>query len=244
MDTLFILRFDIIIYYSVGGIGMKKIVKRIFVFFMIIVLLGAVSVYFINKDVKNLGNKYIMNKKEVPKCDAILVLGAYVKPNGQLCEMLEDRVKYGIDLYNAGKAPKLLLSGDHGTVNYDEVNAMKKVVEKNNIKEEDIFLDHAGFSTYDSIYRAKEIFKVKKVIIVTQDYHLKRAVFIARKLGLEAYGVSSDPRKYFGIERYEAREILARVKDFFNANYIKPKSKLLGDPIPITGDGTATHDKQ
>lgn len=223
---------------------MKKILIRIFIVLIIFILIGSLSIFLINRSVKIQGNKYIMNKKEIPKCDAILVLGAYVKPSGQLCDMLEDRVKCGIDLYNTGMAPKLLLSGDHGTVTYDEVNAMKKVVESKNIKEEDIFLDHAGFSTYDSLYRAKEVFKVKKIIIVTQDYHLKRAVYIARKLGLEAYGVNSDPRKYKGIEVYETREILARVKDYFNVNFINPKPKFLGTPIPINGDGKVTHDKQ
>lgn len=223
---------------------MKKIIIRISLVVIIFIFIGSISIFLIDRSVRIEGNKYIMNKEDVMQCDAILVLGAYVKPNGQLCEMLEDRVKCGIDLYETGKAPKLLLSGDHGTVNYDEVNAMKKVVESKNIKEEDIFLDHAGFSTYDSIYRAKYVFKVKKVIIVTQDYHLKRALYIARKLGLEAYGVNSDPRKYSGIEVYETREILARVKDYFNVNFIKPKSKFLGDTIPIQGDGRVTHDKQ
>lgn len=157
--------------------------------------------------------------------------------------MLEDRVAVGIDLYKNNKAKKLLFSGDHGQANYDEVNGMKKVAEKKGVKKEDIFLDHAGFSTYESMYRAKEIFKAKKIIIVTQQYHLMRAVYIARQLGLDAYGVNSDQRNYWGIDKYKTREIAARVKDYFNVNLIKPKPKHLGDTIPVSGNGIVTHDK-
>ncbi len=212
---------------------------------MVIALIGTAAIFFTDFRVRSESKKYIVNPKDVPEAEAILVLGgAYVKPNGELCDMLEDRVAVGIDLYKNNKAKKLLFSGDHGQVNYDEVNGMKKVAEKKGVKKEDIFLDHAGFSTYESMYRAKEIFKAKKVIIVTQQYHLMRAVYIARQLGLDAYGVSSDKRNYRGgIDKYKTREIAARVKDYFNVNLIKPKPKYLGDTIPVSGNGIVTHDK-
>ncbi|KAJ52655.1 vancomycin permeability regulator SanA [Clostridium tetanomorphum] len=222
---------------------MRNKIKRIVVFIIVIALMGITAISFIDFKVREKGKKYIVNPKDVPEAEAILVLGAYVKPDGNLCDMLQDRVEVGIDLYKNNKAKKLLFSGDHGQVNYDEVNAMKKVAEKKGVKEEDIFLDHAGFSTYESMYRAKEIFKAKKIIIVTQEYHLMRAVYIARQLGLDAYGVNSDPRNYWGISKYKTREIAARVKDYFNVNIIKSKPKYLGDAIPVNGNGIVTHDK-
>lgn len=222
---------------------MKNKTKKLVIFIIIIALIGAGVIFFIDHNVKSEAKKYIINPKDVPEAEAILVLGAYVKPNGKLCDMLEDRVTVGIDLYKNNKAKKLLFSGDHGQTNYDEVNAMKKVAEDNGVNKEDIFLDHAGFNTYESMYRAKEVFKAKKIIIVTQEYHLMRAVYIARQLGIDAYGVNSDPRNYLGITKYKTREIAARVKDFFNVNMIKPKPTYLGDAIPVSGKGTVTHDK-
>lgn len=210
---------------------------------IVIALIGIAAIFFIDFRIRSESKKYIVNPKDVSEAEVILVLGAYVKPNGNLCDMLEDRVAVGIDLYKNNKAKKMLFSGDHGRVNYDEVNGMKKVAEKKGVKKEDIFLDHAGFSTYESMYRAKEIFKAKKIIIVTQQYHLMRAVYIARQLGLDAYGVSSDKRNYRGIDKYKTREIAARVKDYFNVNLIKPKPKHLGDTIPVSGNGIVTHDK-
>jgi vancomycin permeability regulator SanA len=102
-------------------------------------------------------------------------------------------------------------------------------------------MDHAGFSTYESLYRARDIFKVKKVIIVTQKYHLSRALYVAQNLGLEAYGVASDPRQYAGQNYREIREVLARIKDFFYV-LAKPKPTFLGEAIPVSGNGDLTND--
>ena len=173
--------------------------------------------------------------------DCILVLGAGVwgdKPS----PMLEDRLLAGIDLYKRGVSSKIIMSGDHGRKDYDEVNIMKQYAINMGIESSDIFMDHAGFSTYDSIYRAKEIFKVKKIVIVTQEYHLPRALYIANKLGLEAYGVNSVPREYSGQFYRDLREILARNKDFVKVVF-KPKSTYLGDEININQDGDITNDK-
>ena len=134
------------------------------------------------------------------------------------------------------------MSGDHGQEEYDEVNIMKQYAIDNGIESSDIFMDHAGFSTYESIYRIKEIFNAKKVVIVTQKYHLHRALYIAEQLGIEAYGVNSDPRQYQGQLFREIREILARNKDFINC-IIKPKPTYLGETIPVSGDGNITNDK-
>ena len=112
--------------------------------------------------------------------------------------MLHDRLMRGVELYDVGAAPKLLMSGDHGHEEYDEVAAMKQFAIDAGIPSEDVFMDHAGFSTYESIYRAKEIYQADKILIVTQEYHLYRALYIADQLGVEAYGVSSDYHTYVG----------------------------------------------
>lgn len=176
--------------------------------------------------------------------DCIIILGAGLW-DGELSPLLEDRVLTGIELYKRGFSPKLLMSGDHGRVEYDEVNAMKAYAIKNDIPKDDIFLDHAGFSTYDSIYRAKHIFGAQRVLIVTQKYHLYRALHIADSLGLEACGVSSDRRPYTLYTNIynQTREFLARDKEFLKC-ILKPQSKYLGEKISLSGSAQQTDDKE
>lgn len=176
---------------------------------------------------------------ELQDVDCIMVLGCGVRDDSPT-PLLADRLQRGVEVYKAGASPKILMSGDHGQTDYDEVNVMKQYALDEGISEADIFMDHAGFSTYESMYRAKEIFGVDKMIIVTQKYHLSRAVFIANKLGIEAYGVASDYRTFGGQFGRDCREVLARVKDIFTV-IIKPKPTFLGEAIPISGDGTATN---
>jgi vancomycin permeability regulator SanA len=154
--------------------------------------------------------------------------------------MLEDRLLQGMALYNNTKT-KILVSGDHMNKGYDEVNVMKNYLINKNIPSEDIFMDHAGISTYDSIYRAKYIFNAKKIIIVTQEYHMYRSLYIAEKLDIEAYGVTSNPRKYRNQKIRDIREFLARTKDFFKATF-KFKSTYLGEKIPLNKSGDITND--
>jgi SanA protein len=118
---------------------------------------------------------------------------------------------------------------------------MKDYAVQAGVPSSDVFMDHAGFSTYDSMYRARDIFRARKIIIVTQRYHLYRALFIARALGLDAYGVSSDYQTYAGQSYREVREIAARDKAFAFCIF-KPAPSLLGDAVPISGDGDATDD--
>lgn len=178
---------------------------------------------------------------ELPDVDCILVLGCRVYEDGTPSHMLEDRLRRSVELYRAGAAPKLLMSGDHGQREYDEVGAMKQYALAEGVSSQDVFMDHAGFSTYESLYRAKEIFGVEKVIVVTQEYHLHRALQIARALGLEAYGVSADYRSYTGQLMRDIREIMARNKDVLSTIFL-PKSTYLGEKIPISGDGDVTND--
>ena len=175
--------------------------------------------------------------------DCIVVLGCQVRSDGTPSHMLEDRLKRSVALYDNGTAPKLLMSGDHGTKGYDEVDAMKRYAVEAGIPSEDVFMDHAGFSTYETVYRAKEIFGAKKIVIVTQKYHLYRAMYIAKAMGLEAYGVPADYREYSGQFARDIREVLARVKDF-GMTIFWPKPTYLGEAIPISGNGELTHDDQ
>ena len=220
---------------------MKKIFKILIVIAIIsIILVLSINFYVVgiakNKMIKD--NDYSLLKD----VDCILILGAGIwgdKPS----PMLQDRLDEGIKLYNEGIAPKIIMSGDHGREEYDEVNIMKEYAIEQGVPSEDIFMDHAGFSTYESIYRAKEIFDADNIVIVTQEYHLYRALYIADKLNINAYGVNSDPRKYSGQTFRELREILARNKDFINC-IIKPEPTYLGESIPVSGDGDITNDKQ
>ncbi len=177
--------------------------------------------------------------------DCIIVLGCKVQSDGTPSHMLNDRLEVGVDVYyelaEQGNGTKLLMSGDHGTEEYNEVYAMKQFAIAEGVESSEIFMDHAGFSTYESIYRAKEIFGADKIIIVTQEYHLYRALHIADALGVEAYGVSADLRSYAGQLKFSAREILARNKDFLTA-IIKPEPTYLGESISLEGSGDVTND--
>lgn len=173
--------------------------------------------------------------------DCILVLGAGVWANDVPSPILKDRLDKAIELSKLGLETTLLMSGDHGQVDYDEVNVMKAYAIDQGLNSEDIFMDHAGFSTYESLARAKYIFGVKKVIIVTQKQHLYRALYIAKALGLEAIGIPAQEIAYGGDFLRDIRESLARVKDVFTA-MIKPMP-VLGDFIPIEGNGDVTNDK-
>lgn len=143
-----------------------------------------------------------------PEC--IMVLGAAVNPDGTPSQMLKDRLETGIALYHMGVAPKLLLTGDNGQMEYNEVQVMKNFAVDRGVAEEDIFLDHAGFSTYDSVYRASYVFGVESMVVVTQEYHLYRALYGCNRMGIDAVGASADQAVYRGQEMREGREILAR----------------------------------
>ncbi len=223
---------------------MKTGRKRRFLGIIIMLILVAGVVLSISAYVKKVGTGKIIKADEAPCAEAVLILGARVFANGDVSLMLKDRLTVGYELYATGKVGKILVSGDHGQKEYDEVNTMKEFLKEKGVPAEDIFMDHAGFNTYDSIYRARDIFQIKKVIIVTQEYHLMRALFIARELGMDAYGVVADQHVYHGVMlKNEIREIAARNKDFFLSKFFQPKPKYLGDVIPVTGDGRITDDK-
>lgn len=210
--------------------------------FTALIILGIVAVAAINLFMIGYAQQYTFTAEEIADftdVDCIMVLGCGVY-NGKPTPLLEDRLKRGVAVHETGVSKKILMSGDHGQDDYDEVNIMKQFALDAGISADDIFMDHAGFSTYESMCRAKEIFGVDKMIIVTQKYHLSRAVYLARMLGIDAYGVASDYRSFGGQFYRDCREVLARVKDLFVA-VIKPAPTYLGEAIPISGSGTMTN---
>lgn len=216
----------------------KVIISSIF----IIIIICITMVFGINYYVKLSTKKSIINDNYPNDYDAILVLGAGVWGSNP-SPILRDRLDSAINLYKNNVASKIIMSGDHGRDNYDEVNIMKKYAIDSGVKSEDIFMDHAGFSTYDSVYRAKEVFDAKKIIIVTQEYHLFRALYIAKKLDIKAVGVRAIENNYSGQTYRELREILARDKDFIKCIF-KPEPTYLGEVIPVSGNGDITNDKE
>lgn len=218
-----------------------SIILRILIIFIILlgIMTVAINIYMINYS-----KKYILTIDNIntASVNCITVLGASVKSNGTPSNMLEDRLAESVVLYNVGVSNKIIMSGDHANDDYDEVNTMKNYAIKKGIPSSDIFMDHAGLNTYDSMYRLKDIFEVNSTIIVTQDYHLYRAIYIARKLGIEAYGIASNPREYNGQFYRDIREILARVKDYFKVIF-EPESTVTGDTISVFGNGDSTNDK-
>ncbi len=229
-----------------SGTGRRgKIFKTMLITILCVIFVCAVAAICVNAYVKSVGGKRIVSAEQAAayeNTDCIVVLGCGVYADGTPSPMLRDRLERAIELYKAGAAPKIIMSGDHGTEGYDEVNTMKKYAVDAGVPSEDVFMDHAGFSTYETVYRAKEIFCAENVIIVTQEYHLYRALYLAEKLGLKAHGVGADYRTYAGQTVRNVREILARCKDFGSAIF-KPKPTFLGEKIPVSGDGNATNDK-
>lgn len=173
--------------------------------------------------------------------DCILVLGCGVTDNGAPSAMLQDRLETALSLYERGFSSKILVSGDHGQTDYDEVTVMKGFLIDAGVPSEDIFMDHAGFSTYESIVRARDVFCVQRVAIVTQRYHLYRAVYLAQCSGMQACGICAQGPVYAGAALRTAREIIARCKDVL-WSLLHPAPTFGGEPIPVSGDGNITND--
>lgn len=219
-----------------------KLLKRIVLIAVCVCFVSAALVFGVNAYVINSVKDTVVSPEQaaqIEDVDCIIVLGCLVRNSQTPSHMLEDRLITGVELFNSGAAPKLLMSGDHGRKAYDEVNVMKNFAVERGVDSQDVFMDHAGFSTYESMYRSKEIFAAKKVIIVTQSYHLSRALYDARAVGLEAYGVAADRRSYGKAVYNNVRESAARAKDFVYC-IIKPEPTYLGEVIPISGNGDST----
>ncbi len=178
---------------------------------------------------------------KAPRAHTALVLGARVYGDGRPSHILHDRLETGLALYRLGRVKKILLSGDHGTRAYDEVNRMKDFLIGRGVPPSDVFLDHAGFNTYDSLSRARDVFGADDIIVVTQRYHLPRALWIAHGLGLRARGVPADRRTYLMMRYYRFREVPATLKTWVDLARRRPPHHG-GPPIPIRGDGRRSWD--
>lgn len=212
---------------------------------LVLCLLAGAAVLVIDHTVRSAATPWLLTPEEaaeLERVDCILVLGCGVRPDGEPSLMLRDRLDMGLILYNKDAAPKLLMSGDHSRTDYDEVNTMKRYATERGVSPEDVFMDHAGFSTYESMYRARDVFAAKRILIVSQGYHLCRAVYDARALGLEAWGVAAEDVAYAGQLMRDARELLARCKDWLYCLW-QPEPTFLGEIIPVSGDGNLTNDK-
>ena len=220
-----------------------RIIRKTIIICLILGIAGLLILFGINSYMKRAVKERVVESSYVAEegADCILVLGCQVKEGGQPSHMLRDRLQRAVEVYELGASGKLLMSGDHGSDDYNEVETMKQYAINEGVESKHIFMDHAGFSTYDSIYRAKEVFGVRKMVIITQEYHLYRALYIAEQLGIEAYGVPSDYHTYFGQFMRDLREVLARNKDFV-MTLIKPEPTYLGESIDIHGNGDITND--
>lgn len=216
--------------------------KRIGLGALALVVLCTVVVFAVDAHVRSSAGPRIVSVDEAAALgdvDCVLVFGCGVHPDGRPSDMLADRVACGVALYENGTSPKLLMSGDHGRADYDEVNVMRNAAVQAGLPVDDVFMDHAGFSTYESMYRAKNVFGCSRVVIATQTYHLYRALYSAHALGVDAIGVASDYRSYGKQTWYDVREIPARTKDFFKALFDVP-STYVGEPISLDQSGDVT----
>jgi len=214
---------------------LKKLFIWVFILFFIVYVSCNIIIYY--------GSKGFLygNRDDVPASYVALVPGASVYANGQPSEILADRLDKAFELYEAGKVKRFLLSGDHSTRTYNEVKAMKNYLNKKGVPDSVLFTDHAGLDTYSSMVRAARVFEVDSLIVVTQTFHLRRAVYIARKLGLTAYGYRADLHRYPSINYLMMRESFASLKAVFEVLFhVNPRFG--GEKIPITGNSTKSYD--
>ncbi len=215
---------------------------KIFKTCLILFIAGCVSFFSIQTYIILYSKNSIKNVEELHNADAVLVLGALVHANGTPSVTLSNRLNNAYEVYERGLANKIIVSGDHGRTEYNEVRAMKNYLLDKGVLEEDIFMDHAGFDTFDSMYRARDVFLVNSLIIATQDFHMSRAVYTAKRFGIETQGYAT-PDLYYRKRYNEVRESLARVKAFLDVEFFKSKPTYLGEVIPITGSGLLTEDE-
>jgi vancomycin permeability regulator SanA len=223
--------------------NIMKLAKALLLIFAVLVVLAVIVVAIINLHVKAKTSDRVYVVSTVPRdnYDAALVLGCGVYNNEYPSPLLRERLDAAVELFHEGVVNKLIMSGDHGQDNYNEVAVMKKYAIDEGVPSEAIFMDHAGFSTYESVFRARDIFMADSVLIVSQEYHVYRALYVAEALGLEAYAVSADKTRLRGQTARDLREILARNKDFI-FSIIKPEPTYLGEPISLDQSGDITND--
>lgn len=218
---------------------LRKVLRIIFYPIILVIVL-----FFLLNVIIILSYKHLMYNTvdEVPEKQTALILGAEVYANKKLSEVFKDRCDIAINLYKHGKVKKVLISGDHTSKYYDEVSAAKKYLLENGVKEEDLFTDYAGIDTYDSITRSKLIFKVESMVIVTQSFHLSRALFISSNKNIDAVGFASDIT--YDTTMYDSfRENFARIKAIIDI-LLNSKPRFEGEETPILGVSTKSWDNE
>jgi len=185
--------------------------------------------------------RLLRTPEEVEKSHVALVLGARVLPGGRLSAMLHDRVAAAVELYKAGKVSKILMSGDNRDIYYNEVAAMRKVALEMGVPSDDVVRDYAGFRTLDSVYRARDLWDIQDIVIVTQEFHLPRSLFLADKLGVKAQGYIADKRQYYhrSVTRTRIREVFARAGAWIDIYILRTKPYFLGRKESLSGDAQA-----
>jgi len=199
---------------------------------VLVLLVAAVNAYVLLE-----GDDSTSSIADVPRTEVAIVPGALVQPDGKMSVMLADRVKDAARLWHAGKVRKILVSGDHGQWTYDEPDTMREALVRHGVTPRDIFEDHAGFDTWQTMVRARGIFGVDRAVVVTQGFHMPRALFLAEQAGIDATGLVSDLHTYgYQEKKSEVREVLSRVKAIYDVTFDTPA--MAGPKIPIaTSDG-------
>lgn len=213
---------------------LKKIIKFSTRFALILSLLVLLGLLFPKLIVWSFASPRIFTKEGVPAGRVAIVFGAGLRYDGTPTAILRDRVQTAVQLYQLGKVNKLLMSGDNRVVDYNEPEAMRQYALGLGIPDEDIVLDYAGRRTYDTCYRASAIFQVNTAVLVTQDFHLPRAIFLCNWFGVESVGVESNNNYYRKISRFiwNTREIFATSQAVWDVYALKPVP-VLGEPEPI-----------
>lgn len=203
-----------------------KLLRRIVLIFGVFALLASIVVYLINRRVYSVTSDRLQTSMtEIPIENpprVAIVFGARVREDGTVSSVLYDRVITAVELYRAGRVRKLLMSGDNRFENYDEPTAMKQTAVNLGVPESDIVLDFAGRRTYDTCFRAREIFGVERAILVTQAFHQPRALYLCNNLGIDSVGITAERRRYEAENSWQAREILARASAWFEINVMLP----------------------
>ncbi|QFR39402.1 hypothetical protein A9Q91_04195 [Candidatus Gracilibacteria bacterium 28_42_T64] len=201
----------------------------------IMTILGVIAILLINLYVLSFSkDKILTDVGQLEQTEVGLVFGAKVKKDFSPSDILKDRLKVAIQAYKSGKIKKIIVSGDNSREEYDETTGMRDYLIKNDVHIDHIYLDYAGFDTYDTLFRAKELFGVEEVVLFTQDFHLKRANYIGQRVGLDTIGVSTNLQKYIHEDYYNRREVLARVKAFLDVELMSSNPKFLGDKIDMS----------
>ncbi|MFC6860285.1 SanA/YdcF family protein [Zunongwangia atlantica] len=202
-----------------------RFLKKSILYTVILIVLGILITLGLESFIaQDTSSRIYSNVNTIPTAKTAIVLGASVHSDGQLSPILQDRVDSAIDLYKENKVEEILISGDHGSDSYNEVDAIANYLKNHGIPQDKLLLDHAGFDTYDSMYRAHNVFGIKDAIVVTQEFHLPRAIFIAKHLGLDYHGLQAKERAFKIENKIMKREKLANYKAVFEVIFkIEPR---------------------